>query len=48
MDLLVTLNTQGLTIVLITHDKDVANYADRVITMRDGQIVDDKSQARML
>lgn len=48
MDLLVTLNTQGLTIVLITHDKEVAEYADRIITMRDGQIVDDQSQVRML
>lgn len=46
MQLLVDLNRQGLTIVLITHDKEVADYADRVVTMRDGQIVEDKRQAR--
>ena len=47
MKLLVDLNSQGLTIVLITHDKEVANYAERVITMRDGQIIEDKAQARI-
>ncbi|MEL7032130.1 MAG: ABC transporter ATP-binding protein [Pseudomonadota bacterium] len=47
MQLLVDLNNQGLTIVLITHDKEVAEYADRVITMRDGQIIDDQAQARV-
>lgn len=47
MQLLVELNNQGLTIVLITHDKEVAEYADRVITMRDGQIIDDQAQARV-
>lgn len=44
MNLLVALNGQGLTIVLITHDKEVAEYADRIITMRDGQIIDDQLQ----
>ena len=32
---------QGQTIVLVTHDASVASVADRVITMRDGRIVDD-------
>ena len=45
MQLLVDLNRQGLTIVLITHDKEVAAYADRVITMRDGQIIEDQTHA---
>lgn len=44
MNLFVDLNRQGITIVLITHDKEVADYADRVITMRDGQIVEDRTQ----
>ena len=44
MELLVQLNRQGITIVLITHDKEVADYADRVITMRDGKIVEDVRQ----
>ena len=44
MELLVELNRQGITIVLITHDKEVADYANRVITMRDGKVVEDVRQ----
>ncbi|MEM7492804.1 MAG: ABC transporter ATP-binding protein [Pseudomonadota bacterium] len=44
MDLLVELNRQGITIIVITHDKEVADYAGRVITMRDGKIVEDRLQ----
>jgi putative ABC transport system ATP-binding protein len=32
---------QGQTIVLVTHDASVASVADRVVTMRDGRVVDD-------
>jgi macrolide transport system ATP-binding/permease protein len=42
MEILVRLNhEQGLTIVLVTHEPDIAAYADRVITMRDGAVVSD-------
>jgi putative ABC transport system ATP-binding protein len=33
--------TQGITIVVVTHAEDVARYAGRIITFRDGRIVDD-------
>ena len=33
---------QGVTIILVTHEADIAAYADRVVTMRDGQIVSDE------
>ncbi len=42
MELLVRLGREGLTIVLITHDLEVAEYAQRIITMRDGQILEDR------
>jgi len=40
MNMLVALNReQGVTIVLVTHEPDIAAYADRVVTVRDGEIV---------
>ena len=40
MDLLKELNqNQGLTIVLVTHDEGVGSMCDRIVRMRDGQIV---------
>jgi putative ABC transport system ATP-binding protein len=38
------LTDQGITVVLVTHEPDIAAYARRVITLRDGEIVDDKQQ----
>ncbi len=35
---------QGLTIVLVTHEPDIAAYAERIITFRDGLIVSDAQQ----
>jgi putative ABC transport system ATP-binding protein len=41
MALLRTLNRdQGVTLLLVTHDLDAAGFADRVVHLRDGQIVD--------
>ncbi len=37
---------QGHTIILITHERDIAEYADRVITIRDGVIVEDRKNGR--
>ena len=36
------LNDQGRTIVLITHEADVAHHAKRIIHIRDGQIINDE------
>lgn len=39
MELLKSLNQQGITVLVVTHDKNVASYAQRVITVSDGRIV---------
>ncbi|WP_312029509.1 ABC transporter ATP-binding protein [Paenibacillus sedimenti] len=41
LELILQLNQQGNTIVLITHDHHIANNAKRVIALRDGVIIDD-------
>jgi putative ABC transport system ATP-binding protein len=47
MDMLGRLNDAGKTIILVTHEDDIAEHAKRVIRMRDGQIIDDSPSARM-
>jgi putative ABC transport system ATP-binding protein len=42
MDLLCELHGEGLTLVLVTHDPTVAARADRLITVRDGEVVADE------
>jgi putative ABC transport system ATP-binding protein len=39
---------QGITVVLVTHEPEIAAYADRVLTFRDGVIIDDVAQDRSL
>jgi putative ABC transport system ATP-binding protein len=46
MKLLTELNAQGMTVVLVTHEHDVAAWARRRIVFRDGQMVEDVSQER--
>jgi len=45
MSLFRALHRQGLTVVLVTHDIEVAEHADRIITIRDGEIQEDRRNA---
>jgi putative ABC transport system ATP-binding protein len=42
MGLFQELNRQGMTVVLVTHEPDVARFAGRTLAFRDGQVVQDE------
>ena len=44
MRLLGELNEQGITVVLVTHEPDIAAWAKRRITFRDGHVLEDHRQ----
>lgn len=44
MDLFVKLHAEGLTVILITHEPDVAAYAGRLLRFRDGELIEDVRQ----
>jgi putative ABC transport system ATP-binding protein len=44
MALLQQLNAAGMTIILVTHENDMAAFASRVVSFRDGKVVSDVTQ----
>ncbi|MBA2547287.1 MAG: ABC transporter ATP-binding protein, partial [Burkholderiaceae bacterium] len=44
MALLQQLNAEGMTIVVVTHEQDVAGFASREVHFRDGKVVRDARQ----
>jgi len=42
MALLQQLNRNGMTVVLVTHEHEIANFAHRIISFRDGRVVEDR------
>lgn len=45
MHLFQELNDAGMTILLITHEHDIAQFAKRVIVLRDGKVIEDRAVA---
>ena len=43
LDLFSSLNEEGRTVVIITHEADVAERARRVIKLADGEVVEDRA-----
>jgi putative ABC transport system ATP-binding protein len=48
LDLIDELHAQGLTVIMVTHDPQVARRAERVITLSDGKIISDEENGKKL
>jgi len=46
MDLISNLHNQGLSIVLVTHEHDIADYANEIVKMADGKIIDIEKKSK--
>jgi putative ABC transport system ATP-binding protein len=42
MELFLQLNKEGKTVIIVTHEEEIAAYAKRIITIRDGMITEDR------
>jgi putative ABC transport system ATP-binding protein len=47
MEIFTQIQSTGNTVVLVTHEEDIANYAHRIVRLRDGKIESDRRQAPM-
>ena len=47
MTMLEGLNREGITVILVTHEADIAAYAQREILLKDGQLLSDRATRRM-
>jgi len=45
MELLTQLNREGKTIIMVTHEPEIADYARRKIVIRDGEITQDTTDS---
>ncbi len=46
LELLLSLNrSEGATLMLVTHDRELAAHASRIITLRDGEVLSDERRA---
>ncbi|PIQ24971.1 macrolide ABC transporter ATP-binding protein [bacterium (Candidatus Blackallbacteria) CG17_big_fil_post_rev_8_21_14_2_50_48_46] len=47
MRLFQELNRDGMTLIIVTHEADIAGYCQRVIRMQDGRIIEDTAQTQI-
>lgn len=47
MEQFLQLNKEGATVILVTHEQEVAEYANRIITVRDGIILSDEERGKL-
>lgn len=47
MDIFGKIHSEGNTVILVTHEEDIANHAHRIIRLKDGVIESDKSREEM-
>jgi len=47
MQLLTSLHQKGTTVILVTHNQEIADHAQRVIALRDGRVVEDRLHATL-
>ncbi|HET7580103.1 MAG TPA: ABC transporter ATP-binding protein [Bacillales bacterium] len=45
MDIFTRLNKEGATVIVVTHEPEIAAYADRIIHIRDGEILEDRRES---
>lgn len=43
MEILKSLNKEGITIIIVTHETDISKFAKRIMYMKDGEIIKDES-----
>jgi putative ABC transport system ATP-binding protein len=49
MGLFQELNDSGITVIMVTHELDIAAYCKRIVVMRDGQVISDtRNETRRL
>ena len=48
MDLIQKINEEGKTILVVTHEQDIANMCKRIVKLKDGIIVEDKIVEQVL
>jgi len=47
MKLLTSLHQKGTTVILVTHNQEIADHAQRVVVLRDGRVVEDRRHATL-